>query len=230
VKHPGCLRNEGVGVYAGGVVTHAAPPPNVVPQLMGDLFGWLRTSRDHPLVKGSVFHYEFEFIHPFMDGNGRTGRLWHSLLLRAWRPVFAWLPVETLIHQNQQDYYDAIMASTNAASSTPFIEFMLGTTRNALLDVLAQQAVRVQPDDNHMQPHATGKQPESNHMQPDTSDRDARVVAHLAAVGTASAASIAALLGLSKDRTRAVLRDMARRGLIRKLGAGRSTRYALGEQ
>lgn len=136
VKHPGCLRNDGVGVYAGDVLIYAAPPHNVVPQLMGDLFEWLRSSNDHPLIKGSVFHYEFEFIHPFMDGNGRTGRLWYSLLLRAWRPVFAWMPVETLIHRNQQEYYDAILSATNAGSSTSFIEFILGIIHKALVEVL----------------------------------------------------------------------------------------------
>lgn len=106
---------------------------------MAVLFSWLRASNDHPLVKGSVFHYEFEFIHPFMDGNGRMGRLWHSLLLRHWRPVFARMPVETLIHQSQRVYYDAILASTQAGSSTPFIEFMKETIRSALAEALSHQ-------------------------------------------------------------------------------------------
>lgn len=227
VKHPGCLRTEGVGVYAGNVVVHAAPPQNVVLQLMQDLFGWLGSSNDHPLIKGSVFHYEFEFIHPFMDGNGRTGRLWHSLLLRQWRPVFAWMPVETLIHQNQQEYYDAIMAATNESSSTPFIEFMLSAIHKALIDVLEQQEAADQRV-------ATGKQPENNRMQPENGwkrqfgdDRDAQVTDFLSSVGQASARDIAALLGLSADRTRAVLRDMVRRGVIQKLGSGRATRYGL---
>lgn len=223
VKHLGCLRNEGVGVYAGGTVIHAAPPPNVVPQLMRDLFDWLCSSNDHPLIRGSVFHYEFEFIHPFMDGNGRTGRLWHSLLLRAWRPVFAWLPVETLIHRNQRAYYDAIMASTNESSSTPFIEFMLGAIYEALIDVLSQQ-------ENSEQPDATGKQPDATGKQPYGADRDTQVISFLASVVRASAGDIAAILGLSKDRTRAILRDMAQRNLIQKHGAGRATRYGLWEQ
>lgn len=223
VKHPGCLRNEGVGVYAGNVVIHAAPPQNVVPQLMHDLFDWLGSSNDHTLIKGSVFHYEFEFIHPFMDGNGRMGRLWHSLLLRGWRPVFAWLPVETLIRRNQQAYYDAIMASTNGSSSTPFVEFMLGTIHEALVDVLAQQEGSEQPENNRIQP-------ENNRIRPHGDNRDVQVVSFLASAGRASVGDIAAILGLSKDRTRAVLRDMAQRGLILKYGAGRATQYGLRKQ
>lgn len=227
VRHLGCLRNQGVGVYAGDVLVHVAPPHNVVPQLMRDLFGWLGSSNDHPLIRASVFHYEFEFIHPFMDGNGRMGRLWHSLLLRAWRPVFAWLPVETLIHRNQQEYYDAIMAATNEASSTPFVEFMLGAIEQALVDVLEQQESRGHQVTTGKQPDATGKQPEYNRMQPDGMTRDARVTSFLAKAKRASAADIAELLGLSKDRTRAILRDMAQRGLIQKLGSGRATLYVL---
>ncbi len=222
VKHPGCLRSDGVGVYAGDVLIHAAPPHNVLPQLMGDLFEWLCSSNDHPLIKGSVFHYEFEFIHPFMDGNGRTGRLWHSLLLRAWRPVFAWLPVETLIHRSQQEYYNAIMAATNAGSSTPFIEFMLGTIHKALVGVLEQQEGQAQLESDRM---ATV----SNRLQPYGGDRDAMVMSFLSKQGCATVGDIAKLLGLSKDRTRAVLRDMAQRGLIVKVGAGRATRYELSE-
>lgn len=220
VRHPGCLRNEGVGVYAGSVVIHAAPPQSVVPQLIQELFEWLGASHDHPLIRGSIFHYEFEYIHPFMEGNGRMGRLWHSLLLRSWRPVFAWLPVETLIHRSRQAYYNALMAATKESTSTPFVEFMLGAIRKALAEVLEQQ-------ESDSQPVATGKQPENNRLQPYRSDRDVQVTAFLASVGRASTGDVAAILGLSTDRTRAVLRDMARRGLIQKYGAGRATQYGL---
>ncbi len=139
VKHPGCLRNADVGVYAGNVLIHPGTPYNYVPQVMADLFRWLSTSNAHPLIKGSVFHFEFEFIHPFMDGNGRVGRLWHSLILRGWRPVFAWMPVETLIHRNQQRYYDALFEASQKGESTVFVEFMLEVIRDALADALEQQ-------------------------------------------------------------------------------------------
>jgi len=93
--------------------------------LMADLFGWLKKSRDHLLIRSCVFHYEFEFIHPFIDGNGRTGRLWQSLILGKLHPLFEYLPVENMVYANQQAYYDAITASTNAGQSGPFIDFML---------------------------------------------------------------------------------------------------------
>ena len=94
--------------------------------LMNDLFDWLKTSKDHLLIRSCVFHYEFEFIHPFIDGNGRTGRLWQSLILGKLHPMFEHLPVENMVYANQQAYYDAITASTKAAQSGPFIDFMLG--------------------------------------------------------------------------------------------------------
>lgn len=98
IDSAGHYRAGGVGVMAEGKVLHMAPPANQVPRLMNDLFGWLATSTDHPLIASAVFHYEFEFIHPFADGNGRMGRLWQTLLLSHWQPVFAHIPVESLVH------------------------------------------------------------------------------------------------------------------------------------
>ena len=104
---------------------HIAPPEERVPLLMDDLFDWLQNSGDHLLIKSCVFHYEFEFIHPFMDGNGRIGRLWQSLILSRLHPVFEYLPVENIVYQNQQHYYEAIQQSTQATDSGIFVEFML---------------------------------------------------------------------------------------------------------
>jgi Fic family protein len=108
---PGHFRRSGVGVTDGKRVIHMAPPAVRVPSLINNLFGWLKKAPDHLLVKSCVFHYEFEFIHPFADGNGRTGRLWQSLILGTWNPVFQFLPVENMVHASQQAYYDAINAS-----------------------------------------------------------------------------------------------------------------------
>ncbi len=102
-----------------------APPADRVPMLMDDLFAWLKSSKDHLLIRSCVFHYEFEFIHPFIDGNGRTGRLWQSLILGKQHPLFEHFAVENMVYANQQAYYDAITASTNAGQSGPFIDFML---------------------------------------------------------------------------------------------------------
>jgi Fic family protein len=99
VKEAGVFRSKGVGVYAGDQLIHAGTPANYVPDLVGQLFEWLKKSKLHPLIKGCIFHYEFEFIHPFADGNGRTGRLWHTLILAKWQEFFLWIPIETIIHE-----------------------------------------------------------------------------------------------------------------------------------
>ncbi len=126
VDDAGRFRRGGVGVFGEQGIVHLAPPADRVPMLMNDLFDWLKTSKDHLLIRSCVFHYEFEFIHPFIDGNGRTGRLWQSLILGKLHPMFEHLPVENMVYANQQAYYDAITASTKAAQSGPFIDFMLG--------------------------------------------------------------------------------------------------------
>ena len=122
----GHFRKGGVGVYSENGLVHIAPPAERVYPLMSDLFDWLKNADDHLLVRSCVFHYEFEFIHPFIDGNGRMGRLWQSLILSRWHPAFAHLPVENMVYSNQQAYYDAIAQSTKQGESGPFIEFMLG--------------------------------------------------------------------------------------------------------
>lgn len=121
----GEFRNCNEGVFSGSKCIHLAPPPNRVPALMEDLFDWLKNSKDHLLIRSCVFHYEFEFIHPFSDGNGRTGRLWQSLILGKLNPSFEFLPVENMVYANQRKYYNAIAKSTKAGESTPFVEFML---------------------------------------------------------------------------------------------------------
>ena len=125
VDDAGNFRRSGVGVFSESELVHMAPPADRVPMLMDDLFSWLKSSKDHLLIRSCVFHYEFEFIHPFIDGNGRTGRLWQSLILGKLHPLFEHLPVENMVYANQQAYYDAITASTNAGQSGPFIDFML---------------------------------------------------------------------------------------------------------
>ncbi len=112
----------------------AAPPANQINRLMIDLLDWLNDSDIHPLIQSSVFHYEFEFIHPFADGNGRMGRLWQTLILSRWNPIFANIPVESLIYQNQKAYYEALQASTDRTDSAPFIEFILQMILDAILD------------------------------------------------------------------------------------------------
>lgn len=128
----GCFRKDGVGVFGDQGCVHMAPPSERVPYLIEDLFNWVARSEINLLVRSCIFHYEFEFIHPFADGNGRMGRLWQSLLLAQMSPIFAYLPVENLVFANQQDYYDAFMESNEDSCATPFVEYMLGEILTAL--------------------------------------------------------------------------------------------------
>lgn len=132
IDDAGRYRQGGVGIYREGRLLHMAPPASRVAELMQDLLRWLGASDWHPLIVSCVFHYEFEFIHPFADGNGRMGRLWQTLILSLWRPVLAYLPVETVIRDQQEAYYAALAAADQAAEATPFVEFMLAALRQAL--------------------------------------------------------------------------------------------------
>lgn len=125
IDDAGRFRSGGVGVASGEEIIHYAPPAERVPQLMKDLFEWLSSTEEHPLIKSCIFHYEFEFIHPFSDGNVRTGRLWQTLILANWRPVFKNLPIENIIYKYRKEYYRAIAVSGGENGCTPFIEFIL---------------------------------------------------------------------------------------------------------
>ncbi len=134
IDDAGRYRQGGVGIYREGRLLHMAPPASRVASLMQDLLRWLGASDWHPLIASCVFHYEFEFIHPFADGNGRMGRLWQTLMLSQWRPVLAYLPVETVIRDQQEAYYAALSTADQAAEATPFVEFMLAALRQALVE------------------------------------------------------------------------------------------------
>lgn len=137
VDESGVFRSKPVGVVdQEGHVLHFGTLPQYVPDLVMELLDWVKSSDVHMLIRSCVFHYEFELIHPFADGNGRVGRLWHTLLLSKWNPAFAWLPVESIIHDRQQEYYAAINASNDAGESTVFIEFMLAAIKASLIDAI----------------------------------------------------------------------------------------------
>ena len=132
ISENGRFRSGGVGVFNGKVLVHMAPPANMVPGQIQDLFTWYKTAEIHPLIRSSIFHYEFEFIHPFADGNGRMGRMWHSLLLGRWNEIFYWLPVEELIRLRQEEYYNALGKSDTNADSCAFVEFLLQVIMDTL--------------------------------------------------------------------------------------------------
>ncbi|MDC9614774.1 Fic family protein [Xenorhabdus khoisanae] len=139
VDLPGQLRQGDVGIYRENQLIHMAPPANQILRLIGDLLMWLKHTDIHPLIASSIFHYEFEFIHPFTDGNGRMGRLWQTLILSEWRPELAWLPVETLIHHQQQAYYQVLRECDRTSDCTLFIDFMLEKLAEALKESLCIQ-------------------------------------------------------------------------------------------
>ena len=135
VPENGRFRSGDVGVFDGEVLIHMAPPATFVPEHIHNLFAWYQKSELHPLIKSAIFHYEFEFIHPFADGNGRMGRMWHSLLLGKWKELFFWLPIEELIQSRQKEYYDALSAANKQADSAKFVELMLEIIRDSLKDI-----------------------------------------------------------------------------------------------
>ncbi len=184
----GTFRTAGVGVYDGDRLVHAAPRAELVHGHMKNLLGWAESAEVHPLIKSSVVHYEIEFIHPFMDGNGRIGRLWQTAILSKWDSLFLSLPVETVIFERQSDYYAALGMSDRAGNSTAFIEFML----TAIADVLALQ-------DKHQDKH------EDKH-QVDLSDVQLAVLQALE-YKSLSRKEIFAVIGMSSD-SRSFKRNM----------------------
>ena len=138
VAESGMFRTRPVGVVDNeGHILHFGTLPQYVPDLVMELLDWAKTSEVHMLIRSCVFHYELELIHPFADGNGRVGRLWHTLLLSKWNSAFAWLPVESIIHDRQQEYYDAINASNDAGESTVFVELMLSAIKASLMEAIS---------------------------------------------------------------------------------------------
>ena len=138
IEESGMFRTRPVGVVdSEGHVLHFGTLPQYVPDLVMELLEWAKVSEVHMLIRSCVFHYELELIHPFADGNGRVGRLWHTLLLSKWNPAFAWLPVESIIHNRQQEYYAAINASNDAGESTVFIEFMMSAIKASLMEAIS---------------------------------------------------------------------------------------------
>ena len=138
LDNAGTYRHSNVGVGGKDGVTHVAPPPNMVPELMGDIFGWLKSTDEHLLIVSCVFHYEFEFIHPFNDGNGRIGRLWQTVILKSFKDLFAYIPIESIVRENQEKYYQALEDAGSLGESTPFIEFMLEIISQSLHEYIKE--------------------------------------------------------------------------------------------
>ena len=217
VDNPGCFRSGGVGVFEGNRCVHLAPPPMRVPELMEDLFCWLKHASDHLLIRSCVFHYEFEFIHPFNDGNGRMGRLWQSLILGRLNPVFEHLPIENLVYANQQLYYEAIESSTQQADCSPFIDFMLNEILNALKKYQGEPLMAEVPD------KVPDKIPDKlKSLHPEFSDTTRAVLAYIMENPQATAVEIGGSLGISDRMVRKHISLLRNADIIRRHGSNKT--------
>ena len=201
VDDAGRFRRGGVGVFSEQGLVHMAPPAERVPFLMDDLFAWLQSSKDHLLIRSCVFHYEFEFIHPFIDGNGRIGRLWQSLILGRLHPLFEHLPVENMVYANQQAYYDAITASTHAGQSGPFIDFMLNEIYKTLKSHQGEELMDV-----------------GNNVGNNVGNKERIILDAIRKRPTVTTPQLAELLGVTKRQCERILSNMKQQGLLRRVG------------
>ena len=196
VSENGIYRSGGVGVFDGDRCIHLAPPAMRVPSLMRDLLMWAKNTRVHPLISSCVFHYEFEFIHPFADGNGRMGRMWQTLLLMQWNQIFAWIPVETIVKGHQQEYYAAIAASDISGKSTDFITFMLRCLLEALLEM-----------------------DESNQKSNQKSNR--KILDAMRESSRISIRELQEITGLSESGVKKIIRKLREDGIVKRVGGAK---------
>ncbi|ADO46830.1 Fic family protein [[Enterobacter] lignolyticus] len=209
VDNPGVLRSADVGIYRGNKVVHMAPPASQVPRLIADLLTWSQQTDLHPLVVSSVFHYEFEFIHPFTDGNGRMGRLWQTLLLSEWRPEMAWLPVETLIHHQQGQYYRVLGECDKKSDCTAFVEFMLSNLAAALMEGVHQTSILSEEMSEEM----------SEKTADSLSSQEQLVLLILAVQPRLSALALSRMLNVSSRTAERYLKSLQQKNKLRRIGA-----------
>lgn len=231
INDAGRFRSGGVGVFDGERCVHMAPPPMRVPALMGELFDWLKHAQDHLLIRSCVFHFEFEYIHPFSDGNGRMGRLWQSLILGKLSPVFEHLPVENIVHANQQQYYDAINLSTRQNDSAPFIEFMLSKILQTLKE---HQGAPLEEDcvPNKIPQKVPSKVPNKvpNKLKkehPNIGTDTWAVMSCIIADNTATADEIGAIIGVSGRMVRKHIATLREAGLLVREGGAKGGRWRI---
>ena len=201
IDDAGKLRNVGVGVYSGDTLIHMAPPSDRVPVLIEDLFEWAKNSDVHPLIKSCVFHYEFEFIHPFSDGNGRTGRLWHTLILSKWKEVMSAIPIESIVRKHQQEYYHAIETSTKKADSGTFIDFMLSVILESIESVSTVERIAGIADLN---------------------STERRILIMIAEGEFVSASEVAMLIGMTTRTVERSVSSLRKKGYIYRHGSDKS--------
>lgn len=209
VDNAGHYRKGSIGVFDGDKCIHVAPSADRVPTLMAELFAWVKETKTHPLISSCVFHYEFEFIHPFMDGNGRMGRYWQTLLLSRWKGIFAWLPVETIVKKYQQEYYKAIAQSDAKGDSTDFIVFML----KCILQTISEQ--RKVTDNVGI------------NIGVNVGINEQRILDALRADASLSAVKIGQLLGITTRQAERLLASLREKKLIRRVGANKNGHWEI---
>lgn len=199
LKNAGKYRRKDVGVGGKSGVVHVAPPQAHVSKLMNDLFEWLNTTDEHPLIVSSVFHYEFEFIHPFIDGNGRMGRFWQSLILYEWNSYFSIIPVESIVREKQQKYYEVLEICGSEGESTVFVEFMLESIYEAIEEVGNKVGNKV------------GNLSENQRKILEEIKRDNKI----------SAAKLSNIIGISKRKIEENLAKLKEKKLLLRIGSTR---------
>ncbi|WP_142430566.1 Fic family protein [Enterococcus faecalis] len=212
---PGVLRRGNVGIYRGTQVVHMAPPATQVPRLIADLLSWLEQTDLHPLIASSVFHYEFEFIHPFADGNGRMGRLWQTLILSQWRQELAWLPVETLIHHQQERYYEILGLCDKTSDCTLFVTWMLQNVVAALKEGLETSFVVSEEMSEEM----------SEEIDAKLTEQEVSILRLLTATPDLTARALAEILGISARTVERYLQGLQAKGKLIRTGAKKGGRW-----
>ena len=219
VEESGDFRSGEEGVFNGEESIFMAPPARFVPQLMNELFGWMKEVKDqmHPLILSSVFHYEFVFIHPFTDGNGRMARLWHTAILAKWNPIFEYIPIERQIEKFQDDYYDAIAKCHVEGESTVFIEFML-TQINNILEELLNQMTNSATDDAILD--AGGANYGADNME-------GRLLSGLKQNPYITQTDLAKELSLSRRTVQRIMKELMNDGKVKRVGSTRTGHWEI---
>ena len=210
IKESGRFRSKNARVYQGDKLIHMGTLPEYIPELINNLFLWLKNSKEHPLIKAAVFHYEFEFIHPFQDGNGRIGRLWHSLILSKWKKFFAWLPIESLVQKYQKEYYIVINNSNKDGESTEFILFMLEIIKETLIELVETQKMTDKVIDK---------------MTDKNKERVKLLMKYLDQNNSISNKEAQSLLGISEATARRFLNSLVKENLLVAVGEYKARKY-----
>lgn len=223
VDHPGHFRKTGVCVAGKDGISHIAPPADRLPFLISDLFDWLKNAEDHPLIKSCVFHYEFEFIHPFEDGNGRMGRLWQSKILSDWNRIFANLPVENMIWENQAEYYKAIAESTKNTDSGIFTEFML----SLIVNTLKKHAVKNDTVNDNVNDNVNGNVKITRKITVKITANQKKILDAIKQKPFATQEELSEIVGITKANINKNMKKLQENGIIERIGADKNGEWKI---